>query len=315
MKDKRLTPGQKNGEPLDFGATLTRALKYPWKSKALWFFGVLALLAGGGSGASYNSGTGGNSISQATLKNVTNLFSKPGFITVVAIVVVIIVVLVILAIIVGNWGLVAIIKGTLKLENGQTITRKEISKTGKKPVWGLIKINFLLPIGFAISVIIVFILGFLLFSNIPKPIGPAVGIVLAILFILALIVFVFYLSIIWPFAGRTVVVEDKKIFEAISSARKTVKGHFWLTFAYILVTYIINLAGSCLGSILFIISVVLTVGFVVSKIYVGAVIAGVFALFAFALLVLVAGYFKGFSESGLTIWWNSLKKLRGDQES
>jgi len=66
-------------------------------------------------------------------------------------------------------------------------------------------------------------------------------------------------------AARFVVAEGQKTFESIGSARKLLKGSWWMTFLLSFITGIISGCGGCLGSIIFIIFLAAGIGFIIAK--------------------------------------------------
>ncbi len=297
---------------LDFGGTLTKAFKYPWRHKALWFFGILiAIFTASGSGGNYGGSNSGTSSDQSikTLNDIKDVLFDPGIILIIVIVGIFIILLLLLALVAKNWALAAVINGTIQIENNQNVTIRGISKTKLKPVWRLIVLNFIIPTAFILALIIIFVLGYLILALFPQPAGLIIGVILAFILFLALIPFWIYLFIIWSMASRFIVAKNQGPIEAIESARELIKNNFWMTFAYSFVSRIIMGFGSCLGSILFIIFLVITI---VSLFAGNIIVISILVLITLATLIfylIVAGYFCAFNETGITIWWNDLKKL------
>jgi hypothetical protein len=296
----------------DFVEAIKKGFKAPWKHKSLWFYGVLlTLFAGGGSSFSNSNSFPQNSPSD--MGKVTDFIkSVPVSVWLIigAISAFLIIVFTILGLIVGSWSLAAIINGNVKIDKGEDITRKEIGKTGKAPVWGLIKLNFFLPVAITLVIAAVASIFVVLAVIMGQPAGMIFGVIVGLLALLALIPFLVYFGIVWVMAARFVVVEGQKTFESISSARKLLKGNFWMTFLLSLVAGFISGCGGCLGSIVFIIFLIATIGFAIGKMFIVAAVMGVFALAGLVILLIVSGYFTAFTESTLTIWWLDLKKLK-----
>lgn len=286
----------------DLAAIIKKSFSYPWKHKAFIFYGVLLAIFGGYSGGSSNWSlpTAPSSDLPTPSVNVPVIL----FVTLV-----VILVLALFSIIAG-WALSAIIKGTVAVENGEQITRKMIGKTGREPVWGLIKLYFLIPFGIFLIALLILTPVVLLLMALGQA-GMVVGVILFILLIIALIPVLVYFGIIWFVAARYVALENKKVFESISSARKLIKGSFWITFLYSFISGVISGLGGCVGSIVFVIFLIATIGLIAVQAYIAAVITGVLTFAGFIILLIVAGYFRAFQETGYTLWWLDLKKIKG----
>jgi len=70
--------------------------------------------------------------------------------------------------------------GNIRLENGEEITRHDIGQTGKAPVWGLIKLNFFLPLAAVLALsaatAVLVVLGVMM----GKPVGIIFGVTIGI---------------------------------------------------------------------------------------------------------------------------------------
>jgi hypothetical protein len=294
----------------DLAKVIEKGFKAPWKHKALWFYGVLLVLFAGG--GSYNTSSWGQNNGADMTKGLEAFKSVPVsvWVTMAVIGSVLVLALAILGLIIGSWSLAAIINGNVKLEKGEDITRKDIGKTGKGPIWGLIKLNFFLPMLITLAIIAAVAVVVVLSMVMGQPAGIIFGVTLGIVALLALIPALVYFGIVWIMAARFVVVEGKGALDSISAARELLKGNFWMTFLLSLVAGFIAGMGGCVGSILFFIFVLATVGFAIAKLYVVAAIMGILALAGLVVLITVAGYFKAFTESTVTIWWLDLKKIK-----
>lgn len=289
---------------MPIGEVLSKSFKYTKDNKALWFYGVLLAIFSGG---------GGNFSNYQVDEKDANFFSNFGTITWVIFGVVILVFLIlfiILGTIIANWSEGAIINGTEMLESGKPITRKEIGKIGKRTVWNLIILNAIIPMLIIIVLVILIVLGVFLFSAIPQPTGLVAGVVTLVLFIIAIIPLVIYWGLIWGLASRFVVIEKKKAIESLKAARALIKGKFWWSFLYSLVLGMIS------GFIGFAAALPLLLagfGFGFSLAYkstVLAIILGILTLFTLVVMIFATGILQAFSQTGWTLWWMELKKLK-----
>lgn len=63
-----------------------------------------------------------------------------------------------------------------------------------------------------------------------------------------------------------------------------------------------------MGAILFVVFLIMTIGFAAAGWLAAAVIVGLFAFVGLIVLIIVAGYFRAFNETAITLWWLDLKK-------
>jgi hypothetical protein len=290
---------------MPIGEVLEKALKYPWKSKALWFYGILLAIFS----------AGGNAYNQYEAKEGDFDFLKTidtNTIIILAILIAAIsLAITIIGVIIASWSQAAICNGAAMLEAGKAITRKEIGKTGKRPVWKLIVLNLFIPM--LIALILLLIIGALaaLLYFMPQPAGMGIGIALAVLAIVTLIPFAVYWGFVWVLATRYVVLDGMNAFASLGAGRKLIKGKFWWTFLLGLVQ------GTISGMVSFIAILPLVflggaaVFLFIAKIYIAVAILGLLALLYLLFYVVVLGYFVAFEQTGWTIWW---LKLKGQQK-
>ena len=111
-------------------------------------------------------------------------------------------------------------------------------------------------------------------------------------------------------ACRFIVAKDQETIQSIKLARQLIKNNFWITFAYSFVSRAIMGFGSCMGSIIFIIFLILLIVSIFSGNTIAIIILGLLTLVTLLFYLIVAGYFCAFNETGITIWWNDLKRLK-----
>lgn len=287
---------------MPIGEVLEKAFKYPWKHKALWFYGVLLAIFSAGTG-----GVRGYDLEDGDLNFLNNIDTNTLIIGGIIISLVILA-LMILGIIITAWSQAAISQGTAKLEKGKDISRKEIGKTGKKIVWKLIVLDVLIPMLIALVLLIVVGLFTALFYFMPQPAGLWIGIGTAVLAVFALIPVAVYWGLVWILAIRFVAIEGSAAFHALGEGRRLIAGKFWWTFLYGIVQGMISGMASFVAILPLIF---LGGGFIfllIAKIYIGAAIVGILALLYVALYIIAVGYFVAFENTGWTIWWLELKK-------
>ncbi len=303
-----------NRPRLDFIGTLTKSFKYPWRNKALWFFGIfIALFSFGSSGGSNSSGSPDplSSLgSSDSYNNLVNYLEQINIVLIITVILIIVLIVCVLSLILKNWALSAIINGTLKIEKDNKVSIKDIFKPGVKTVWRLIILNFFIPLAFAFLLVIILILGTILFSLIPQPAGIIIGLIVGLIFLIALIPLFVYLFVVWIMASRFIVVKKEGPVLAITSARKLIKNNFWITFAYSFVSGLVVGSGSCLGMIFLIVTLILFFVALFAGNYILLIFIGLFVFIAFVFYIIVVGYFCAFKETGLTLWWNDLKKVK-----
>ena len=225
------TVEKRQTETPNFTETIEKAIKRPWKHRALWFYGILlALFAGGSSfsNSNWKGDRGGTDFLH--LKDAASSVPVAVWIVLGSVFGIIALVFAILALIIGSWSLAAIINGNVLLEKGKEITRKEIGHTGKMTVWGLIKLNFFIPVGIFLTIILYagIITAISLFMG--NPAGIVFGVAIGTISVLILIPLLIYFGIVWVMAARFVVVEGVRPLVALSESRKLLKGNFWMTF-------------------------------------------------------------------------------------
>lgn len=294
---------------MDIGKVLEKAFRYPWKNRTLWFYGVLiAIFSFGTSVSNYTASDEDITQFQSYLNtlniNWTVFWVTLGIIGFVSIIIGVV------GMIINAWSKVAIINGVQHIENNKKITRKEIGKTGKKAIWDIIVLTVLIPLVIVLSLIIILVPIVIIISMLPTPINIAVGIIVGLLALFALIPVLVYFGVVWSLAPCAISLQKMKAFEAIKHVRKTIKGKFWITFLFSIVLSIVN------GMLIFLFTLPLfilgglAIYFWFNAIYV-AILFGSITFIYLIFMVIVSGYFQAVTQTGWTVWWLELNKVKG----
>lgn len=293
---------------MPIGEILEKSFKYPWKNRALWFFGILLAI--------FSFGTSNSSqytLDQSQTQKIADYFSGlgsgaiAGFVALGLIALLLWFGLIILGLIITAWSQIAIARGISQLESGKEITRKEIGKTGKRPVWNLIVLDFFIPFGVALGLMLLVLAFVALFYFMPQPAGLWIGVAVGVMATLALIPVLIYWTQVWLLAARFVALEEKKAVESLKEAKKMIKGKFWWTLLLGIVMGMVSGAAGFIGLLPLILLGSITIYLISVDVVVGAVIVGLFTLLYLVFYLLLTGYFVAFTQTGYTIWWLKLK--------
>lgn len=291
---------------MPIGEVLEKAFKYPWKNKALWFYGILIAIFSAGSNMSNEYSPDKGQSFFETLSDTNVLLIALG-------ITIFVITFAVLGAVISSWSQAAIANGTDLLEKGKSVDRKKIGKTGKRVVWNLIVLNVLIPLLAVLALMTVIGLFALLLSLIAGQTGVWIGVALLVLLIIALIPFAIYLGLVWILASRYVILEKKRPVESIKTAFKLIKGKFWWTFLFALVQGLISGMAGFIAMIPLFIFIAGAFGFFLAKIYIAAIIMGIFAFFLLFPILLISGYFISFSQTGWTLWWLKLKEIKKEK--
>lgn len=289
---------------MPIGEALEKAFRYPWKNKALIFYGVIITLFTGSYGIRNNFNYSVNSEDVFFTKYLSWFASEQGAIVALLI----LVILMILGVLITAWAQAAIINGVQKIEQGKDVRRKEIGKISRQMYRRLIMLNIVIPAAVFVMVIMVALGIAVAVYSLPSSLNIIVGVLIGLLAVVALVPALIYLGIAWPLAVRNVVLGEAKALESIKLALIQIKGRFWWTFGFAIVLSIIAAAASAI------------VGIPVAATVAGALYfysIGKSSLLCFLLILtviffvpylLVAGYFQSFIQTGWTIWWLKLRE-------
>lgn len=289
---------------MPIGEVLEKAFKYPWKNKTLWFYGVLIAIFTAGSVVTNQYDVGESDFTFLESINTTTLWIIGAGIVVIGLI------LGIVGLIITCWSKIAIFRGTAMLEEGKEITRKEIGKTGRRPVWKLIVLDYLVPVMIFFVFLLIIALFIALFYLIPQPAGLWIGVVTGIIVFFALIPFLIYFSYIWVLAARYVALEDMNVIDSLRTGQRLIKGKFWWTFLLGIVQGMISGAATFAAILPLIFLIGIAIFLAANKLWIGVVILGVFSLLYIAVYIVILGYFVAFENTGWTIWWLKLKEAQ-----
>ncbi len=296
---------------MPFSEIIEKSFKYPWKNRSLWFYGILIALLTGGVNTSNYIDPSSKEFSNFT-KNIPSIsnISSSTWVLVGTVFVVLIFGLIILSIIVTNWSEVAINRGVEQLEKGKKIERKKIGKTGKQVIWRMIMLNLIIPTLIVLALILTIILSIILFSIIPKPLGLYLGLIVGVMFAIILLIFICYISVIWPMASRFVSNDGLRAIESLKLSIKLIKSNYWISFGFNIVLAMISGMGTFVIFLPMLVMILAAFALFMAKIYIGVIILSILAFVYLIPLIIAEGYFLTFQKTGQTLWWLELKKLK-----
>lgn len=286
---------------MPLGEILEKAFRYPWKNKALWFYGLLLALFSGISST--------NRFESDDLDKLGIGFDSLGT-GVTILLVVVVLIFATIAIIVSAWAITALIKGSLLADKGKRVDRKEIGKVEKKTIWEVIKLTVVTPFLMVLALILIIIPFVILFAALPQPVGGIIGVILGIVSLLALIPLLVYLSLIWTLSVRELVVNKESVINSLKKSRNLMRGRGWKTFLVALVLGAISGMATFFAFLPLLLMGVIAMGFFAAEIYIGALVT---ALFVFAYLIaffVFEGYVQAFVQVAWTLWWSFLSQSK-----
>lgn len=295
---------------MTFSNLIEKSIRYPWKNRSLWFYGIILAIFGAGSNvlSSYSPEDGELEQHLITAREVTGLTAEAFTFTFFALIILAIV-FVIVSTVIMSWSQVAINRGVAQIEKKKRVTRKELGQTGKRVIWRVLVLDVFLPLGIIFGSLIVIILGVALIVAMPEKVQLFLG-VPAGFGVLALAIFsLFYFPIVWAMAQRFVTNDNQKPVQALKSANQLVRGRYWQSFTFALVNYLILVVAILLALIPLALLVMAVAGFFVVEVWV-SIIFGLLALCYILFFVIYAGYFHAYLQAALTLWWLELKKTK-----
>ncbi len=301
---------------MDYQEVVVKSLKIAWGNKWLWIFGLFA----SGGFATPNPGTSFNWRESAPtdLQGRVNdwVFQywelMIGFLILVLFV---IGVLTILSVIANG----ALIRAAADLEDERETSFSLSLKAGAHYFFRLFGLSLLLMLAVGLPLLVVF--GVTLWAFITGQTALAVLFgILSLLAGLALLPLGILLSVLVLFGSRAIVLEDRRIFDAIRSAWLLITGNLGTAFLVWLISILLSVA---FGIIAFVALLLLAIPLVVAGVIVftgeltlGGV--GVFAFLAFCVLAVLLFFISGFRAFQSTYWTLAFKRLTappGDEPS
>jgi hypothetical protein len=255
---------------MDFGATLSRALKITWDHKILWLLGFLAALGSGGIGSVGQSPQMSTSFSNGRVppwmqQLADNYTAVLAGLTVFACVVVILGIVLYVVGIIARGGLIS---GVAQIETDGRTTFGKAWSSGSARFWPMLGLNLvlLIPVFIMIAILVVAVLGIVgagVFAgtsagNSRNP-GPLIGIIgggifvlccgLCIFFIIALLI-----GALQTFGERAIVLEKTGVFDGISHAWSVFKANLGNIILLALVMWLVGVVfGIVTGGIAFVV--------------------------------------------------------------
>jgi hypothetical protein len=208
---------------MNYGEVLTRAWKIVWKFKVLWIFGILSSCGRGGG----NSGSGWRTSANELPPQVQQTIAQSDrflndYWWVIALFILLIFVIIVLFVFLNTIGKIALIKGTVKAEEGaERLGFSELFNLSLPYFWRVFGLSMLLfaafliiflLIGAVVGVLAVFTLGIALICLVPlcclfAPLMWAIGVVIEQAYI-------------------AIVVEDRGVFDGLGRGWEVVKTHW-----------------------------------------------------------------------------------------
>ncbi len=291
---------------MDIGKVLEKAFRYPWENRALWFYGVLiAIFSIGSLGMHYKPDNGDYTQIKSYLNSFDINWSFLGALIIIAIIIGVI------GVIITSWSYAAIIRGVSELEKGKKITRKSIGKTEKRTVWNIIVLSVFIPLGIILALITIAVPVIAVIAILPDSINLITGVLVSVFSAIILIIAAFYFSVLWPLAPNVIVLEKKRAIESLIIVKDKLKGNFWISFLFLIVTSFIGGTGTILFIIpLFILGILTFVLW--TKIIIVSLIFGTLTIAYIVFLIFVFGYFQAFVSTAWAVWWIDMDKQEGN---
>jgi hypothetical protein len=233
-------------EKMDYGKILKRAVEITWRHRALWLFGFLLALFGGGWG-----GGGGQGIQyridQAELARPEWAWGL------VLLVLVVVFVLVILAVVLNNISRGALIGMVREVEETGNTSVRSGWHSGRSRLWSLISIDLVtaIPAFIAAMTLMALALSPLLLLLAERDALTALGIMLTVVLSLAVVLVLVVggtaLGIVREFAYRQCVLESIGVWRSVREAYRMVRANLRHVGLMWLVLFGIDLAASVIA--------------------------------------------------------------------
>jgi hypothetical protein len=305
---------------MDYGKILTRAWEIIWKHKVLWIFGILAGCGVQGNTSSYqmsgrSSGGGGYDGGELPFQNIPNPFGnlpETQVLLVTAVLVLVVLVIAILFFVLGVYGRVGLIQGTLRAEAGEEIAFASVHEAvmpylGRALLLNLIIGLALLGVGLVVAFVVV--LGAVATFG--------VGLVCILPLVCLLVPALWFLSIIIEQANVALVTEDLSVGDAFQRGWEVVRANL----AESIVMGLILMVGGGVANLI----VSLPLVFAMFPLMVGAFAfadgstqalgwgsVGIFVLCLVAylpVLILASGIIQSYVESAWTLTFQQLRAI------
>ena len=295
---------------MDYQEIVVKSLKIAWGNKWLWVFG---LFAGGGfsapnPGTSFNWGEEPPAELQARLTDWLHQYwgLMIGLLVLVFLVIVFFAVLSVIA----NG---ALIRAAADIEDEREASFSLGLKAGTHYFFRLFGLSLLLVV--AVGLPLMFIFGMTIWAFIAGQTALAVLFgILSLLAGLALIPLSILLSVLFLFSSRAIVLEDRRIFDAVRSAWRLTKENLGTAFLVWLISILLTIV---YGAIAVVALLILAIPLIIAGIFVfigepTLAGVGVFAFLAFSVVAVLVIFTSGFRAFQSTYWTLAFKRLAVD---
>jgi hypothetical protein len=234
----------------NFGEVLTRAWQITWKYKVLWIFGILASCGrGGGNGGGGNSGGSSSRPGNGSDFDPNNLFPQDMFREavqwlndnwwIIALIILAVIVLILFFYYLGTIGKIALIKGTLKAEQGvESMGFGELWSESQPYFWRVFGLSFLIGLAFLVILLPIVAIGIL---------SMGAGLVCLLPLICILVPIGWAVSVIVEQADAAIVLEDKGMFDGFKRGWEISKNNLG---SIIVMALILGIGGAIVGFVI-----------------------------------------------------------------
>jgi len=204
----------------------------------------------------------------------------------------------------------AITHAAIRIDKGEKTSNREAWKIGKKFFWRRLSFSLLL--------ILIIFLPIVVLAIPPLLLGiwgqEAIAVILGIIFLLVLVIYLFYLSLITPIAERELFLENKKPKESLLSGVKFFNRN-WLD---LIILYLILFGVEMLYAVAVFLVFAIGGGIIFGLAYLayllipvfGYIFGGILGLAFIVALIILSGAFSSFSWTAITLGYKDLKHLK-----
>jgi len=325
---------------MNHGKILSRAWTLMWNSRALWLFGFLFALAGGGGGFRFTQGTGNTSGGTGRGPNGSPTFPRIPFSqinwnTVISIAIAVLIALLVLGVlvtIVRYLAETALMAGADEIETtGAALSVRRGFRLGwSRQAWRLFLTDLVIDLPILFGALVLLAAGalpLLLWFSRQLPLGilgTVITVGLELLVILGLLTLGLILSVVMPYLRRRVVLDKQGPLAALRQSARLVRaslvdtGLMWLLLAGIRIVW--SLVMIPVVIVLFVLAGIVGgvpagVAYLVSHTWVWAAVVGVplFLLILIPSTAFVSGLFETYVSTSWTLTYREAISKFGDQ--
>jgi hypothetical protein len=297
---------------MDYGKIVKRALEITWRHRALWLFGFLLALFGGGT-----SGGGGQGLQY---RIGSSELARPEWALGLALLVLIVVfVLVVLAVVLNNVSRGALIGMVREVEETGDTSVRSGWRSGSSRLWPLISIDLvtIIPAVIASMALMALALAPLLLVLARRSALTALGILLTVVLglavVLVLIVAGTALGIVREFAYRQCVLEGKGVWRSVREGYRMVRANLRHAGLMWLVLFGIDLAANVIAFPLALVGFGLAAGagaavYAATQSIANAIVVGLMlAVPVLLVMAVVGGVYLAFRSAAWTLTYRELQ--------